>query len=208
MWTHSHTHSNQQSRERHLAPADIPPQDERRFYTAVTLSKHQEETDGDGRAGSEKTGWLMRRGGGMQRLPPQIKKKWEVTTLIILRALPYLWCSRGGKKKTWYTHMCCSRSREAIGLLAKTILGGFFSSGALQWTAITWMNKNLHGRTPICFNLPKIKILMSMHVGMLLSDTEMDTQICSAFWISSAKASVAGSKKHVQFQLHTKLANT
>lgn len=54
VWTHSHTHSNQQSRERHLIPADIPPQDER-FYTAVTLSKHQDETAGDGRAGSEET---------------------------------------------------------------------------------------------------------------------------------------------------------
>lgn len=48
-----HTHSNQQSRDRHLTPADIPPQDERRFFTAVTLSKHQDETVGDGRAGSE-----------------------------------------------------------------------------------------------------------------------------------------------------------
>lgn len=48
------THSNQQSQDRHLTPADIPPQDERRFSTAVTLSKHQDETVGDGRAGSEK----------------------------------------------------------------------------------------------------------------------------------------------------------
>lgn len=32
--------------------------------------------------------------------------------------------------------------------------------------------------------------------------------ICYAFWISFAKASVAGSKKHMQFQLHTKLADT
>lgn len=49
-----HTHSNQQSRDRHLTPADIPPQDERRFFTTVTLSKHQDETVGDGRARSEK----------------------------------------------------------------------------------------------------------------------------------------------------------
>lgn len=53
-WTHTHTQSNQWCQDRHLTPADIPPQDGRRFFTAVTLSNRQEETEEDGQAGLEK----------------------------------------------------------------------------------------------------------------------------------------------------------